>query len=141
MLSPWSNSPFAEQEPLLDSINMTPFIDVMLVLLIVFMVTLPTIHRAIKVDLPKANASVAQPAPHSIDISIDAAGQIYWNKQPVDDNTLKFRLNALGAGQPEIMLYADQAARYGRIALVMSSARQAGQNKLDFVMSPTLTKK
>lgn len=75
-----------------NDINMMPFIDVMLVLLIVFMMSLPVINHAVKVNLPKANASVMDKDPQAIDISVLADGCVARDKQPVDDTTLKSRL-------------------------------------------------
>lgn len=131
------NSQFeSEDDGLVNDINMTPFIDVMLVLLIVFMITLPVINHAVKVNLPKANASALEKDPQAIDISVLADGSIAWDKQPVDDATLKSRLEetAKRPQLPHLRIYADKAAEYGRVSYVMTSAQGVGLTKFDFVV-------
>ncbi|PWC15145.1 biopolymer transporter ExbD [Brenneria roseae subsp. americana] len=133
------SSPFESQDDaLLNDINMTPFIDVMLVLLIVFMITLPVINHAVKVDLPRANVEKIKKDPQAVDISITATGQINWNKEAVDDTQLAARLDTAAAEEirPNIRLFADQAVEYGRVAYVMTSAQQRGLSKIDFVLQP-----
>ncbi|KHN90976.1 ExbD/TolR family protein [Pectobacterium actinidiae] len=89
------SSPFESQEDaLLNDINMTPFIDVMLVLLIVFMITLPVINHAVKVELPRASVEKIKKDPQAVDIAITATGQINWNKEAVDDAQLIAKLDA-----------------------------------------------
>ena len=132
-----SNSQFdTEEEPLVNDINMTPFIDVMLVLLIVFMVTLPVINHAVKVTLPKENAAQMSKDSNSDDISIMSDGTIAWNKKPVDDEMFKQMLTdaAKLPQAPSLRIYADQNAQYGRVAFVMTTAQSLGLNKFDFVV-------
>ncbi|BES84029.1 biopolymer transporter ExbD [Pectobacterium araliae] len=137
------SSPFVgnQEEALLNDINMTPFIDVMLVLLIVFMITLPVINHAVKVDLPKASVEKIKKDPQAVDISITATGQINWNKEAIDDEQLLVRLDAAASEttRPNIRLFADQAVEYGRVAHVMTSAQQRGLSKIDFVLQPVKT--
>lgn len=131
------NSQFeSEDDGLVNDINMTPFIDVMLVLLIVFMITLPVINHAVKVNLPKANASALEKDPQAIDISVLADGNISWDKQPVDDTTFKSRLEetAKRSQLPHLRIYADKASEYGRVSFVMTSAQSVGLTKFDFVV-------
>ncbi|MGM3189408.1 ExbD/TolR family protein [Dickeya dadantii subsp. dieffenbachiae] len=133
------SSPFGYQDnELVNDINMTPFIDVMLVLLIVFMITLPVINHSVKVDLPRGNIEKVKNDPQAVDIAITSTGQIHWNKELVDDTQFLARLTA-AAGQstlPAIRLFADQAVEYGRVAYVMTSAQQHGLSKIDFVLQP-----
>ncbi|EHD22542.1 MULTISPECIES: ExbD/TolR family protein [Brenneria] len=136
------SSPFENQDDaLLNDINMTPFIDVMLVLLIVFMITLPVINHAVKVDLPRANVEKIKKDPQAVAISITATGQINWNKEAIDDAQLAARLDSAAAEEtrPNIRLFADQAVEYGRVAYVMTSAQQRGLSKIDFVLQPVKT--
>ncbi|WPD74593.1 biopolymer transporter ExbD [Dickeya fangzhongdai] len=137
------SSPFGYQDhELVNDINMTPFIDVMLVLLIVFMITLPVINHSVKVDLPRGNIEKVKNDPQAVDIAITATGQIHWNKAPLDDAQFLARLTA-AAGQstlPTIRLFADQAVAYGRVAYVMTSAQQHGLSKIDFVLQPNKTR-
>ncbi|WP_323644337.1 biopolymer transporter ExbD [Pectobacterium versatile] len=133
------SSPFESQEDaLLNDINMTPFIDVMLVLLIVFMITLPVINHAVKVELPRASVEKIKKDPQAVDISITATGQINWNKEAIDDSQLIAKLDAASADgtHPNIRLFADQAVEYGRVAYVMTNAQQRGLSKIDFVLQP-----
>lgn len=125
-----------EEDSLVNDINMTPFIDVMLVLLIVFMVTLPVVNHAVKVNLPKASAAQINKNVQSEDISVLADGKIAWNKQPVDDATFKQKLEdtAKLPQAPGLRIYADQGAQYGRVAFVMTTAQSLGLNKFEFVV-------
>ncbi|WP_410012891.1 ExbD/TolR family protein [Sodalis sp. C49] len=131
------NSQFEiDEDPLVNDINMTPFIDVMLVLLIVFMITLPVINHAVKVNLPKANASVVDKDVKSVDISVMADGSIAWDKQAVDDATFKIRLEETAKlpQLPHLRIYADKASEYGRVSFVMTSAQSVGLTKFDFIV-------
>ncbi|TCV93519.1 ExbD/TolR family protein [Biostraticola tofi] len=129
----------ADEDPLVNDINMTPFIDVMLVLLIVFMITLPVINHAVKVNLPKANASAVDKHVKAIDISIMADGSIAWDKQPLDDMAFKGRLEEAAKlpQAPHLRIYADKATEYGRVSFVMTSAQGVGLSKFDFVVDKT----
>ncbi|RQS93066.1 ExbD/TolR family protein [Burkholderia contaminans] len=119
-------------------INMTPLIDVMLVLLVVFMVTLPVLHHAAHVTLPQAaSAREARPGPH-VDVAIDASGGVSWDAHPVSSAELRARLAAAARAtlQPEVRLSADRAARYDSIAKLLSAAQAAGIAKVGFVTDP-----
>ncbi|HDX8863282.1 TPA: biopolymer transporter ExbD [Klebsiella michiganensis] len=126
----------SEEDSLVNDINMTPFIDVMLVLLIVFMITLPVINHAVKVDLPKANASAVDKQVKAVYISITSDGSISWDKQLLDDEAFKAKLaeTAKLPELPRLRIYADKSAEYGRVSFVMTSAQGAGLNKFDFVV-------
>ena len=120
-------------------INVTPLVDVTLVLLIVFIITAPLLTYAIKLELPDARSSPAGAPPAAINLSIDAKGMLYWNGRPVPIVELEARLK-LVAGQipqPELHLRADRSARYESVAQVMSSAQQAGIRHIGFVTDPT----
>ena len=132
-------SPFEEQsDPLLNDINMTPFIDVMLVLLIVFMIALPVVSHAVKIDLPRASIEKMAQDTQAIDLAISANGDIHWNKEALTQSQLLTRLDTLAAQTttPDIRLFADRAVEYGRVAWVMTSAQQRGLTKIDFVLQP-----
>jgi biopolymer transport protein ExbD len=125
------------EAPMAD-INMTPLIDVMLVLLVIFIITAPLLTHAIRVDLPKVAAAPAPPTARTIALSIDAAGRIYWDGTPVTAAQMRARLADAGraAPQPEIQLRAARATRYDVIAQVMGAAQQAGIERLGFVTQP-----
>ncbi len=121
-------------------INMTPLIDVMLVLLVIFIITAPLFTHAIRLDLPKVAADAVQQTPQTVTLSIDGAGKVYWNAQPVSLDELRKRFTDAGkqpeAQQPELQLRAARETRYDVIAQVMGAAQQAGLARLGFVTEP-----
>jgi biopolymer transport protein ExbD len=119
-------------------INMTPLIDVMLVLLVIFIVTAPLLTHAIKLDLPHAASQPAPSTARTIELSIDASGHLFWNGAVIDARQMRERLAAAGREPtpPDIQLRADQATRYQSIADVMSAAQQAGLTRIGFVTLP-----
>ncbi|KWZ41988.1 biopolymer transporter ExbD [Burkholderia savannae] len=121
-------------QPMAD-INMTPLIDVMLVLLVIFIITAPLLTHAIRLDLPKVAAAPARETPETITVSIDAAGKLYWNDAPVAFDALAARLRDAAAGgkDPELHLRAARDTRYDTIARVMGAAQQAGVARIGFV--------
>jgi biopolymer transport protein ExbD len=123
---------------LMAEINMTPMVDVMLVLLIIFMITLPVIQQAVKIELPKANSVRNEVKPESVQLSIDAKGQIFWNNTGIDLKTFNtYAENAAKKDpQPEINLRADKNVRYESVAVVLAAARRAGLTKLGFITEP-----
>lgn len=127
-----NNQPMSE-------INMTPLVDVMLVLLIIFIVTAPLMTQAIKVDLPQVNAAALDQKPETIRLSVKANGEIYWNDAVISAGQLKGRMEAAAKvePQPEVHMSADKAAKYETIAEVMGAAREAGLAKFGFVTSPS----
>lgn len=121
-------------------INMTPLIDVMLVLLVIFIITAPLFTHAIRLDLPKVAAEPVQQTPQTVTLSIDAAGKVFWNAQPITLDELRKRFTDAGkqpeAQQPELQLRAARETRYDVIAQVMGAAQQAGLTRLGFVTDP-----
>ncbi len=120
-------------------INVTPLVDVMLVLLVIFIVTAPLLSYAVKLDLPNDPAPATEPAPATVKLSIDAAGAVYWDGEPLADAELAKRMAAAAKATtlPEVHVRADKATRYERIAFVLSTAQQAGLAKIGFVTEPT----
>lgn len=119
-------------------INVTPMVDVMLVLLVIFIISAPLFTHALQLDLPTARSAPAPEKPQTVSIAIDAAGKLYWQDKPVSLQELSSRM-AEAAGkqpQPEVQLRADKATRYEVIADVMSAAQSNGLNKLGFVTDP-----
>ena len=119
-------------------INMTPMVDIMLVLLIIFIITLPVIQQAVKVELPKANSTRNEVKPESIQLTIDAQGKIFWNSSAIDLKSFDGYAEkaAQKDPQPEINLRADKAVRYEAVAQVLAASRRAGLTKLGFVTEP-----
>jgi biopolymer transport protein ExbD len=133
---------FASFEPdddaVLSEINMVPLIDVMLVLLIVFIVTLPVVRHAVSVDLPQASSSPSRDRPETVQLSVDAQGRYHWNQEALDDETLQARLATAASQQPqpELHVRGDRAVRYERVAQAMAAAQRAGIRKMGFVTQP-----
>ena len=130
---------------LMGEINVVPYIDVMLVLLIIFMITAPLLTQGIKVDLPKAGAEPipSQPDQPPLVLSVDAHGRLYLNvgstpRQPIDDQTVLVRATAALRRAPEraVLVNADQTVNYGRVVQAMVILQQAGARKVGFQTDP-----
>ena len=124
-------------QPMAD-INMTPLIDVMLVLLVIFIITAPLFTHAIRLDLPKVASQPARETPQTITLSIDDAGKLFWNDTPVGAADMRARFAEAGksAQKPELHLRASSATRYEVIAQVMGAAQGAGLERIGFVTQP-----
>jgi len=119
-------------------INVTPMVDVMLVLLVIFIITAPLFTHAIKLELPNAPSQAAPEKPETITLAINAEGKLFWNNAPITREELSQRI-ATASGkkpQPELQLRADKATRYEVIAQVMSAAQNGGMTKIGFVTDP-----
>lgn len=123
-----------QQAPIAD-INVTPMVDVMLVLLVIFIITAPLFTHAIKLDLPRAQSAPAPEKPETISLSINAEGKIFWNNDqiPQKDLNTRFATAALKQPQPELQLRADKSTRYEIIAQVLSAAQSQGLTRMGFV--------
>ena len=130
------------QQSMMSDINVTPMVDVMLVLLIIFILTAPMFTHAVKLDLPQARAARALPAPGTVSIAIDADGAVYWDNELVDAGQLDARMvrAAALAPQPELQLRADKDTRYEVVAQVMASAQLRGLTQLGFITQPNKEK-
>jgi biopolymer transport protein ExbD len=119
-------------------INTTPLVDVMLVLLIIFIMTIPVMNHAVKIDLPRATDQPDLVKPQNIDLSIDAEGKIYWNTEVIDMNQLNLRIaaEAKKQPQPELHLRAERTTQYEKVAQVMAAAQSGGLSKIGFVTDP-----
>jgi biopolymer transport protein ExbD len=127
-----------EPDEVMNEINMTPLVDVMLVLLIIFIITVPVMKHAVNIDLPRATSEPEQTKPQNIVFTVAADGRYFWNEQAIDDTELHPRLatEARKEPQPELHIRGDKAARYERVAIAMSAAREAGVRKIGFVTEP-----
>jgi biopolymer transport protein ExbD len=127
-----------QQQAPMAEINVTPMVDVMLVLLVIFIITAPLFTHAIKLDLPTAQAETAPEKPQTISLSINGEGQIFWGNDAITQKDLEARLAQAGQQkpQPELHLRADKATRYEIIAQVMAAAQANGLSKLGFVTEP-----
>ena len=119
-------------------INTTPLVDVMLVLLIIFIITIPVINQSVKIDLPRATSQPQDLKPENINLDIDAQGQIYWNREPIDASQLQIRITtaAQKTPQPELHLRAERTTQYETVAQVMAAAQSGGLSKIGFVTEP-----
>ena len=129
------------QTPMSD-INVTPLVDVMLVLLVIFIITAPLMVSVLKLDLPKTKGAQASSAPpRFVKLSLDAQGVVYLDDQAMSLDDLKRQLNAQAAQAlavnpaelPEVQLRADERVPYGKVVEVMGVAQQAGMNRIGFV--------
>lgn len=128
-----------DSDEVMSEINMIPFIDVMLVLLIIFIITVPVIKHAVNIELPQASMEKVLDKPENIRLSVDADGVYYWNDQRVEDADFANRLAAAAAQdpQPELHIRGDKAVRYERVAQAMAAAQRSGVRKIGFITEPT----
>ena len=119
-------------------INVTPLVDVMLVLLVIFLVTAPLITQTLPVKLPRVSAQASVPPEHPVSLAVDQAGQIYWDREPIARASLSARLRAALAANPQltVQISADRATPYQPLAEVLAEARTAGVGKVGFVTEP-----
>ena len=124
-------------QPMSD-INMTPLVDVMLVLVVIFILTAPLLASSIRLDLPRADGAVPGASPQSITLVVDKAGQVFLNDQPLTQDALAQALAETAASQPdtEVQLRADATVPYGRVVEIMGAAHAAGLQRIGFVAEP-----
>jgi biopolymer transport protein TolR len=127
-------------QPMSD-INMTPLIDVMLVLLVIFIITAPLLASSLKLDLPKTDAGQPNDAPQFISVALDLQGRYYFGDERVDAATFTSRVTEAARKNPqtEVQLRADQAVPYGRVAELIGVVQKAGLTRVGFVTEPTST--
>ena len=127
-----------DTDEVMNEINMTPLVDVMLVLLIIFIITVPVMKQATNIDLPQANNQPLNAKPATVRLSVDASGAYYWNEARIDDPQLALMLKTASATvpQPELHIRGDKDVRYERVAQAMAAAQQAGMKKIGFITEP-----
>jgi biopolymer transport protein ExbD len=127
-----------ESDEVMNEINMTPLVDVMLVLLIIFIITVPVMQHAVNIDLPRASNQPENAKPETIRLSVDASGAYYWNDAPLSDAALSLQLLAAAgqSPQPELHIRGDRAVRYERVVLAMAEAQKSGLRKIGFITEP-----
>ena len=133
-----SGPALGEDEPM-SSINTTPLVDVMLVLLIIFLITIPVITKTVKVTLPKAANIATQTKPENITIAIDSQGNIYWNNGKLSargELLDRVKAEAVKVPQPEIHIRGDVNARYEDVARVLNAVQRGGIVKVGFITEP-----
>ncbi len=122
----------------MSDINMTPLVDVMLVLVVIFIMTAPLLASSIRLDLPRTDGAKPNDAPRFVTVVLNPAGQAFLDDKPVSADQLAERLGQAARDNPdtEIQLRADQAVPYGRVVEVMGAAHKAGLNRIGFVAEP-----
>ena len=125
-------------DDVMNEINMTPLVDVMLVLLIIFIITVPVMKHAVNIDLPRVTNQPQDSKPETVRLTVDAQGAYFLNEQRVEDTALPDLLKAAAAKtpQPDLHIRGDKAVRYERVAEAMAAAQQAGLKKIGFITEP-----
>lgn len=119
-------------------INVTPLVDVMLVLVVIFLLATPLLASSLRLDLPRAAGSAPAATAQAVTVAVDAGGQIFLNDQPLTPAALAQQLQALASHRPdtEVQLRADTAVPYGRVVEVIAAAQAAGLQRIGFVTQP-----
>jgi len=127
-----------DETEVMNEINMTPLVDVMLVLLIIFIITVPVLTHSVKVDLPRADNTPNELKPETVNLAVNAEGNIYWNETQVTMEELDLRLatEANKQPQPEVHIRGDRTVDYEHVIKAMAAVQRAGILKLGFVTEP-----
>ena len=126
-------------DAVMSAINTTPLVDVMLVLLIIFLITIPVVTTAIKLELPKERVELRETKPENIVISVDTAGGIYWYDariKNVDDLVAKLKKVSQKKPQPEVQIRGDLTAQYDGVGKILYACQRAGITKVAFITEP-----
>jgi biopolymer transport protein ExbD len=129
----------SEEDEVVSAINTTPLVDVMLVLLIIFLITIPVAIQAIPVDLPKEKSKANQTKPENIVLAVNQDGEIFWNMMPIKNNAelvSKLKEEAVKVPQPEIHVRGDKNARYESVGKIVFACQRAGIAKVGFISEP-----
>ncbi len=123
----------------MSDINMTPLIDVMLVLLVIFIITAPLMSASLKLDLPRSDAATASDVPDFLAVAIDPQGRLYLAEQMLDADTFAERIAEAARKNPqiEVQLRADKTVPYGQVAELIGVVQKAGLSRIGFVAEPT----
>ena len=127
------------EDEVISTINTTPLVDVMLVLLIIFLITTPVITQSLKLELPKERNLPTQTKPENVLISVSVDGDIYWNQQLLPDTDAlfeKLKLEAVKVPQPEVHIRGDENARYESVGKVVYTCQRASILKVGFITEP-----
>ena len=124
-----------DSDEVMNEINMTPLVDVMLVLLIIFIITIPVVQHAVKVELPRASSTKDKAPPENLQLAVNAQGQFFLDKQQVAVDALEGALREHVGKDPQAQLYirGDKKVPYEQVALAMTAAQRAGLAKIGFV--------
>ncbi len=127
-----------DSDDVMNEINMTPMVDIMLVLLIIFIITIPVMKHTVNVDLPRATNEAQNIKPETLRLTVDAQGAYFLNEASVTDADLPMLLKMASVQnpQPELHIRGDKSVRYERVAQAMAAAQQAGLHKIGFITEP-----
>ena len=128
-----------DEDEIVSTINTTPLVDVMLVLLIIFLITIPVVTTSVPVQLPKESNEIRETKPENITISVDAQSRIYWNELRIDTNAAlidRLKKIAVLVPQPEVQIRGDGGARYEGVGRVIYACQRAGIAKVGFITEP-----
>ena len=127
-------------DEVMSAINTTPLVDVMLVLLIIFLITIPVVTQQVNLKLPIVSNEALITKPENITISVDVKGYIYWNARRIAPESLleRIKMEAIKVPQPEIHIRGDIEAKYEYIGRVVATAQRAGILKVGFITDPEL---
>jgi len=132
----WQTEP---EDPLMSQINTTPLVDVMLVLLIIFLITIPVVNSSVVVSLPRQDIQVRETRPENVIVSVDAQGGIYWFDARLgrtDQLAQRLALTAAQRPQPEVHIRGDARADYESIGRIVFEAQQMGIERIGFITEP-----
>jgi biopolymer transport protein ExbD len=126
-----------EDDDIIASINTTPLVDVMLVLLIIFLITIPVVVHTHRVVLPKESTTKEVIAPQDINLAITQQGNVYWQDQPINDNLLAAKLKTIDPKTVHLLIRADEHTPYHFIGAVLHQCNRAGIVKIEFITDPS----
>ena len=132
-------TPDGDDDEVMSTINTTPLVDVMLVLLIIFLITVPVVRNSIPVELPKERNEIRETKPENIVISVDSQDRIYWNelRMPTTDALVeRLKKIAILQPQPEVQIRGDGRANYDGVGRVVYACQRAGISKISFITEP-----
>ncbi|HJS15198.1 MULTISPECIES: ExbD/TolR family protein [Rheinheimera] len=129
---------FDPDNEVMSEINMTPLVDVMLVLLIIFIITVPVLTHSVKVDLPRVSNEKQEIKPQTVTLTVKADGVVFWDDTAIDAAALELKLaeQAQKQPQPEVHIRGDKAAPYEHVLKTMAAVQQSGLLKLGFISEP-----
>ena len=131
--------PSVDDEEVVSAINTTPLVDVMLVLLIIFLITIPVVTTSIPVQLPKERNEIRETKPENITLSVDKEGRIYWNELRMESTTAlidRLKKIAVLTPQPEVQIRGDGGAQYAGVGRIIYACQRAGIAKVGFITEP-----
>ncbi len=130
-----------EEDEIVSAINTTPLVDVMLVLLIIFLITIPVVTTSIPVSLPKERNEIRETKPENIVISVDATGRIFWNDLRITTTAAlidRLKKVAVLIPQPEVQIRGDGGANYDSVGRIIYAVQRAGIAKVGFITEPPI---